>query len=99
MWHGQAHTGHPIQATGLPCTRYAVRPTGSGGQDEGLQLPHVVLLAQRVLQGLSTKYVGPFLVKVGYVRAMSDEPQLWHRDVPLECTTLGWTTPFLLHAC
>ena len=32
---------------------YAVIPTGNGGQ-EGLQLPHVVLWAQRVLQGLST---------------------------------------------
>ena len=44
---------------------YAVIPTSSGGQDEGLQLPHVVLRAQRVLQGLSTKYTGLFLVKVG----------------------------------
>ena len=34
---------------------YAVIPTGSAGQDEGLQLPHVVLWAQRVLHGLPTK--------------------------------------------
>ena len=33
---------------------YAVIPTGNGGQ-EGLELPHVVPWAQRVLQGLSTK--------------------------------------------
>ena len=64
-------------------------PTGSGGQDEGLQLPHVVLWAQRVLQGLSTKYTGLFLVKVGYVRATSDQPQLWHRDLPLELQSVG----------
>ena len=31
---------------------YALILTGSGGQDEGLQLPHVVLWARRVLQGL-----------------------------------------------
>ena len=68
---------------------YAVIPTGSGGQDEGLQLHHVVLWAQRVLQGLSTKYAGLFLVKVGYVRATSDEPQLWHRDLPLELQNVG----------
>ena len=53
---------------------YAVILTGSGGQDEGLQLPHVVLWAQTVLQGLSMKSTGPFLVKVGYVRATSDQP-------------------------
>ena len=68
---------------------YAVIPTGSGGQDEGLQLPHVILWAQRVVQGLSTKYTGLFLLKVGYVRAMSDQPQLWHRDMPLELQNLG----------
>ena len=67
---------------------YALIPTGNGGQ-EGLQLPRVVLWAQRVLQGLSTKYPGPFLVKVGYVRATSDQPQLWHRDLPLESQTVG----------
>ena len=43
---------------------YAVIPTGNGGQ-EGLQLPHVVLWAQRVVPGLSTKYPGLLLVKVG----------------------------------
>ena len=52
---------------------YAVIPTCNGGQ-EGLQLPHVVLWAQRVLQGLSTKYPGLFLVKVGYVQTTSDQP-------------------------
>ena len=62
---------------------YAMTLTGNGGQ-EGLQLPHLVLWVQRVLQGLSTKYPGLFLVKVGYVRATSDHPQLWHRDLPLE---------------
>ena len=67
---------------------YAVILTGNGGQ-EGLQLPHVVLWAQRVLQGLSTKYTGLFLVKVGYARATSDQPQLWHRDLPLELQTVG----------
>ena len=36
---------------------YATIPMGNGGQ-EGLQLPHVVLWAPRVLQGLSTKYPG-----------------------------------------
>ena len=66
---------------------YAVIPTGNGGQ-EGLQLPPVVLWAQRVLQGLSTKYPGLFLVKVGYVRATSDQPQLWHRYLPLELQTV-----------
>ena len=68
---------------------YALIPTGSGGQDEGLELPHVVLWAQRVVQGLSTKYTGLFLVKVGYVRATSDQPQLWHRDLPLELQSVG----------
>ena len=67
---------------------YAVIPTRNGGQ-EGLQLPHVVLWAQRVLQGLSMKYPGLFLVKVGYVRAKSDRPQLWHRDLPPELQTVG----------
>ena len=67
---------------------YAVIPTGNGGQ-EGLQLPHVVLWAQRLLQGLSMKYPGLCLVKVGYVRATSDQSQLWHRDLPLELQTVG----------
>ena len=67
---------------------YAVIPTGNGGE-EGLQFPHVVLWGQRVLQGLSRKYPGLFLVKVGYVRATSDQPQLWHRDLPLELQTVG----------
>ena len=66
---------------------YAVIPTANRGQ-EGLQLPHIVLWVQRVLQGLSTKYPGLFLVKVGYVRATSDQPQLWHRDLPLELQTV-----------
>ena len=34
---------------------YAVTPTGSGRPNEGLQLPHTLLGAQRVLQGLSMK--------------------------------------------
>ena len=67
---------------------YAVIPTGTGGQ-EGLHLPHVVLWAQRVLQGVSMKYPGLFLVKVGYVRATLDQPQVWHRDLPLELQTVG----------
>ena len=67
---------------------YAVIPTANRGQ-EGLQLPHIVLWAQRVLQGLSTKYPGLFLVKVGYVRATSDQPELWHRDLPLDLQTVG----------
>ena len=67
---------------------YAVIPMGNGGQ-EGLQLPHVVLWAERVLQRLSTKYPGLFLVKVRYVRTTSDHPQLWHRDLPLELQTVG----------
>ena len=58
-------------------------PTRNGAQ-EGLQLPHLVLWAERVLQVLSTKYPRLFLVKVGYVRATSDQPQLWHPDLPLE---------------
>ena len=66
---------------------YAVIPTGNGGQ-EGLQLPHVVLWPQSNLQALSTKYPGLFLVKVGYVRATLDQPQLWHRHLPLELQTL-----------
>ena len=65
---------------------YAEIPTGSGGQDEGLQLPHIVLWPQRVL---STKYAGLFLVKVGYVHATSDHPQIWHRDLPLELQNVG----------
>ena len=28
-------------------------------------------------------------MKVGYVRATSDQPQLWHRDPPLELQTIG----------
>ena len=67
---------------------YAVIPTGNGGQ-EGLQLPHVVLWAQRVPQGLSMKYPGLFFVKVGYVRATLYQPQLWHRDLPLELQAVG----------
>ena len=75
-------------APGDSAAVYAVISTGNGGQ-EGLQLPHVVLWAQRVLQGLSRKYPGLFLVKVGYIRATSDQPQLWHRDLPLELQTVG----------
>ena len=67
---------------------YAVFRTGNGGQ-EGIQLLHLVPWVQRVLQGLSTKYPGWFLLKVGYVRATSDEPQLWHRDLPLELQNVG----------
>ena len=67
---------------------YAVISTGNGGQ-EGLHLPHVVLWAQRVLQGLPTKFPGLFLVKVGYVRATSDQPHLWHRILPLELQTVA----------
>ena len=88
-WHGQAQTGHPIQATGDRAAVYAVIPTSSGGQGEGLQLPHVVLWAQRVLQVLSTKYTGLFLVTVGDVRATSDRPQLWQRDVSLQLQNVG----------
>ena len=55
---------------------YAVIPTGSVSQDAGFRLIHVVPWAQRVLQGLSTKYPGVFLVKVGYVRATSDPHRL-----------------------
>ena len=57
-------------------TVYAVIPMGSGSQDEGLHLHHGVLWAQRVLQGPCTKYRGLFLVKVGYVRATSNQQQL-----------------------
>ena len=39
---------------------------------------------RRVVQGLSRKYTGSFMMKVGYVRATLDQPQLWHRDLPLE---------------
>ena len=67
---------------------YAVFRTDKGGQ-EGLQLPHVVLWAQGLVQRLSTKYPGLFLVKVGYLRATSDQPQLWHRDLPLELPIVG----------
>ena len=63
---------------------YAVILTGSWGQGEGPRRPHVVLGVQTVLQGLSTKYTGLFLVKVGYLQARSDEPQLWHSDLWLE---------------
>ena len=61
---------------------YTVILTGNGGQDEGLQHPHVVLWAQRVLQGL-------FLVKVGYVRATLGLQQLWHQDLQLELQNVG----------
>ena len=74
---------------GVRAAVYTVILTGSGGQDEGLQLRHVVLWAQRVLQRLSTKFAGLFLVKVGYVRATSDLPQPWHRDLPLELQNVG----------
>ena len=67
---------------------YAVIATKNRRQ-EGLRLPHVVVWAQRVLQGLSTKYPGLFLVKVGYLRATLDQPQLWHWDLPLELQTVG----------
>ena len=63
---------------------YTVILTGNGGQ-ECLQLPRVVLWAQRV----SMKYPGLFLVKVEYLWATSDKPQLWHRDLPLELQTVG----------
>ena len=86
--HLQRGIAKPKPATRSRAAVYAVIPTGNGGQ-EGLQLPHVVLWAQRVLQGLSTKYPGLFLLKVGYVRATSDQPQLWHRDLPLELQTVG----------
>ena len=33
--------------------------------------------------------LGLFLVKLGYVRATSDQLQLWHRDLPLELQTVG----------
>ena len=59
---------------------YAVIPTGTGGQDEGLELRDAVLRAQRVLQVLSMKYPGLFLVKLRYVRATSNRQQLWHLD-------------------
>ena len=35
------------------------------------------------------KYPSLFLVKVGCVWATSDQPQLWHRDLPLELQTVG----------
>ena len=68
---------------------YVLIPTGNGGQEGLLQLPYVVLWAQRVLQGFSTKYPGLFLLKVGYLRPTSDERQLWHLDLPLELQTVG----------
>ena len=68
---------------------YAVIPTGSGDQDEGLQLPHAILWAQSILQGLSKKYTGLFLVKVGYLRATSDQPQLCHQGLRLELHSVG----------
>ena len=64
---------HRPHDQGTMAAVYAMIPTGNGGQ-EGLQLHRVVLWAQRVLQGLSTKDSGLFLVKVGYVRATSDHP-------------------------
>ena len=73
---------------------YAVIPTGNGVQ-EGLHLPHVVFWAQTVLQGLSLKYPGLFLVKVWYVWATSDQPQLWHRVCRWSCKPLGRSTPSL----
>ena len=70
---------------------YAVIPTGSGGQDEGLQVPHVALLgakgSARPLYEVHGSLFGG--AKVGYVRATSDQPQLWHRDLLLELQNLG----------
>ena len=76
----------PKPATGSKGT---VIPTGSGGQDEGPQLPHVVLWAQRALQGLSTKHLGMLLVKVGCVQTTSNEHQQWHRDMLMELLSDG----------
>ena len=64
---------------------YAVLPTGVKKVFTFL----TSYFAHRVLQGVSMKYPGLFLVKVGYIRATSDQPQLWHRDLPLELQTVG----------
>ena len=68
---------------------HAVIPTGSGGEDEGFPLAHVILWAQVVLQGLLTKYTGLVWVKVEYVRAASNQTRLWHRDLPLDLRSVG----------
>ena len=82
-WPGLNRPPNP----GDTATVYAVIPTGSGAQ-EGLQLPHVGVSAQKILHSLFTKYPRLFLVKVWYMRATSDQPQLWHRHPPLELQTV-----------
>ena len=97
MWGGIFNVAWPSpnwprdQPTELRCTRCFRQGIGS---QEALQLPHVVLWAQRVLQGLSTKYLGLVLVKVAYVQATSDQPQLWHRDLLLELQTVAMEHAF-----
>ena len=75
---------------------YAVIPMGNGGQ-EGHQPPHVLLCAQRILQGLSTNYAGLVLVKVGYVRATSDQPP--SGSAARASNHCGGARLLLLHAC
>ena len=53
---------------GVSAAADTVIEPGSGSQQAGLRLPQVVVWAQRVVQGLSTKYLGLFSVKVGCVR-------------------------------
>ena len=51
-----------------------------------LRRPQILI---NFLCSLSCHLEGLFLVKVGYVRATSDQPQLWDRDLPLELQTVG----------
>ena len=75
---------------------YAIILTTNGSQ-EGLQLPHVVLWAHRVLQGLSTKYPGLFLVKVGYVRGSATT--MASGSAARIAKRWGGARLLLLHAC
>ena len=89
-----AHDGTKFRARNiikLSNARYRESPIQTAGSRGVHHVPrrHVVLWAQRVPQGLSTKYTGLFLLKVGYVQAVSDEAQLWRRDLPMELQNVG----------
>ena len=79
---------------------YVVIPTGNGGQ-EGLQLPHIVLWAQRVLQGLSIYEVpgsvlGEIWVRPGNVGSATNMASGSAAGV---ANRWGGARLLLLHAC